>query len=99
MAAFFLYQVAGAFLAPVLGDLHPPQGVAAMIAAAVPVAAMLGLTVLQALLPVLASRPRGRAFYVHALNGFYFGAVADRWVDRVWVRFANFGFRKGVQGA
>jgi hypothetical protein len=58
---------------------------------------MVALTVLQAMLPWLSRRPAGRALYVHALNGFYFGAIADRLVDRVWGRAAR--LRKGVQHA
>lgn len=95
--AFALYRESAVFLAPVLGDIPHPQGPLAWAAAAVPVAAMVVLTVLQALLPVLVRRPSGRAFYVHALNGFYFGAIADRLVARVWGGFGRFG--KGVQGA
>lgn len=96
LGALALYRGAGAFLAPVLGDLPHPDGPLAWAGAAVPVAAMAALAALQALLPALARHPVGRAFYVHALNGFYFGAIADRLVARVW---GLAPIRKGVEGA
>lgn len=97
VVAFALYAGAGAFLAPVLGPVPAPQGVAAWVAAALPVAALAGLTVAQAVLPAFGRTAAGRAFYVHALNGFYVGAVADRLVDRVWAGVGRTA--KGVQGA
>jgi hypothetical protein len=42
------------------------------------------LSVVHAMLPTLANTPAGRIWYVHALHGFYFGALADRLVERVW---------------
>ena len=59
-------------------------GALAWAAAVVPVLAFAGLTVVHALLPVLGRSPAGRSLYVHALHGFYFGAVADRVVDGLW---------------
>ncbi len=47
------------------------------------------------LLPALSRRASGLAFHVHALHGFYFGAVADRLVDRVWGRH----YPKGAEHA
>ncbi len=94
--ALALYQGAGLFLSPALGETHPPQGSLAWISAVLPVAAMVGLTVFQAVLPVIGRRPSGRAFYVHALNGFYFGAIADRFVERIWALPAQ--AKKGVEG-
>ncbi len=91
VAIFGLYRGAGAFLAPVLGDLPIAAGPLAWAAAIIPVAAFAGLVVVHALLPVLGRTGSGRAFHVHALHGFYFGAVADRFVDRVWGRFSPKG--------
>jgi len=51
--------------------------------------------VVHALLPVLGRTTSGRAFHVHALNGFYFGTVADRIVSRIWIQFET----KGSQNA
>jgi NAD(P)H-quinone oxidoreductase subunit 5 len=84
VSAFALYRGAGAFLAPVLGELPAPSGPLAWAAAALPVTALAFLTLIQAILPALGHSPSGRAFYVHALHGFYFGAVADRIVDAIW---------------
>ena len=97
LAAFGLYRGAEKFLSPVLGDLPLPHGPLAWATAIVPVTAMVALTVVHAILPVIGRRAAGRAFYVHALNGFYFGAVADGLVDRAWGRLAR--ARRGVEGA
>ncbi|WP_169977931.1 proton-conducting transporter transmembrane domain-containing protein [Tautonia rosea] len=97
LLSFELYHLAGLFLAPVLGPLVLPTGPIAWVSAALPVAAMVALIVSQSLMPVLVNRSIGRAFYVHALNGFYFGAIADGLVDRVWSRLAR--SRRGVEGA
>ena len=97
LAAFALYRGAAIFLSPVIGPLPHPGGPLSRVAAAVPVAAIVGLLIMQALLPVLGRSSTGRALYVHALNGFYFGVIADVVVDRVWVRLSR--IRKGVQGA
>ncbi len=84
LAAYALYRGANWFLQPVLGDLPARRDSVAWLTAALPVVSLLLLTVVHALLPVLGQTRVGRAFYVHALHGFYFGAVADRVVDRVW---------------
>jgi len=84
IAAFALYHGASLFLSPVLGNIAVATGVLAWIAAAVPVSALLALVVLHAMLPSLESTRRGRALHVHALHGFYFGSIADRFVDAVW---------------
>lgn len=83
--ALGLYGAARSFLAPALGDWRHPEGPLAWVAAAIPVAATLGLTVLHALLPSLHRTAGGRAFHVHALHGFYLGAVADRLIDAMTV--------------
>lgn len=82
--AFALYRGASLFLEPVLGHLSWPEGPLAWISASVPVGAMVVLTVVHAVLPSM-----GRSVHVHALNGFYFGAIADRLVDQVWGRWAR----------
>ena len=97
LAAYALYGAAGSFLRPVLGDLPIPSGPLAWAAAVTPMVAMAALVVVQASLPVLGRHPAGRAFYVHALNGFYFGAIADGLVARLWGSLAR--ARKGVEGA
>lgn len=48
------------------------------------VAFFFGAAVLQLMIPKLAATPYGRRLYVHAYNGFYIGAIQDRFVDRVW---------------
>ena len=78
-----VYGGANAFLAPVF--LAPaPRGPLAWASALLPVVALTALCVLHPLLPALMRTRPGRAFHVHALHGFYFGAVADRWMDRLW---------------
>lgn len=84
VAAFSLYRAAGAFLAPVLGPMPADFGPAAWAAAVIAVAAVAALVVLHAVLPAVAASPGGRAFRVHALHGFYFGALADRAVALVF---------------
>lgn len=84
VGAFALYRGAAVFLAPVLGTTATPTGWLAWMLAALPVLAITSLVVLHALLPALARSVPGRALYVHALHGFYLGAVADRLVERLW---------------
>ena len=87
VVACALYHGAAIYLKPVLGDLPAPQGPSARIAAALPVVAFAGLCVLHACLPTLGRSASGRAFRVHALHGFYFGAIADRLVSWFWSQF------------
>ncbi|MFQ3663404.1 MAG: proton-conducting transporter membrane subunit [Chloroflexaceae bacterium] len=82
--AFGLYEGAAQFFAPVFGELAVPTGPLAWIAAIIPVAVFLILGIVYGLLPALGRTAAGRAFYVHALHGFYLGAIADRLVERVW---------------
>ncbi len=93
--AFALYRGADLYLAPVLGESRPIESSTAIVAATIPVATFAALIVVRAMFPALGRTAAGRAFYVHALNGFYFGAIADRLVDRV---ARIFGLRE-VQGA
>jgi NAD(P)H-quinone oxidoreductase subunit 5 len=86
VAILGLYRGAEMFLAPVLGDLPHPTGVAAWAAAIIPAVGFAGLVVVHALLPTLGRSAAGRAFHVHALHGFYLGAVADRLVELAWGR-------------
>ena len=82
--AFALYQAANLYLSPVIGHLALPTGPVAWITACIPVGTLFVLTVGHALLPAYNRTAAGRAFRVHALHGFYFGAIADRFVDFVW---------------
>jgi NAD(P)H-quinone oxidoreductase subunit 5 len=84
LAAFTLYHLAGSFLTPVLGEWTAPTGAAAWAAGKVVVVGMIVLTVAHAFLPTLTHTAGGRAFRVHALHGFYFGAAADRLVSFIW---------------
>lgn len=84
LLAFGLYEGAAWFYAPVFGDLPVPVGPLAWIAALIPVAVFLILGMLYGLLPALGRTAAGRAFYVHALHGFYLGAIADRLVEQLW---------------
>lgn len=84
VAAFGAYRGAEEFLAPVIGTFPPPVGPLAWAAAVLPVVAFAGLTIIHAVLPIVGRTVAGRNLYVHALHGFYFGAVADRVVDGLW---------------
>lgn len=95
LTTFALYHAAARFLEPVLGHIPPASSPLAWAAAAVPLVGLACLTVLHALLPVASRSATGRAFYVHALNGFYLGAIADRLVDGFWTRVIR--FEKEVQ--
>lgn len=92
-----IYRGAALFLLPVLGELPPVTGFLAWIAAAIPVGVLTALAVIHALLPVIGSASFGRAFHVHALHGFYLGAIADRLLDSVWGRPPN--IKSGVERA
>lgn len=95
VGALALYRGAAVFLAPVLGSPATPAGRLSWVLAALPVLGISGLVVLHALLPAMARSVPGRALYVHALHGFYLGAMADRLVERLWPADA----RKEVQRA
>jgi NAD(P)H-quinone oxidoreductase subunit 5 len=84
VVAFLLYQGAAIFFEPVLGSVPVLTGTLAWIAAVLPVIAFVLLATVHALMPVLHQSKMGRAFYVHALHGFYLGALADRLVAAVW---------------
>ncbi|WP_435011378.1 proton-conducting transporter membrane subunit [Tundrisphaera lichenicola] len=87
VAIFALYQGVASFLHPVLGEMPAPAGPMAWMAATLPVVGLVALVGISAALPTLGRSRAGRAFQVHALQGFYFGAIADRLVDRAWSRF------------
>jgi NAD(P)H-quinone oxidoreductase subunit 5 len=93
---FLLYHGAAIFFEPVLGAVPVLTGTLAWIAAVLPVVAFVLLATVHALMPVLDQSKMGRAFYVHALHGFYFGALADRLVAAVW---KNFESKKKVTNA
>jgi NADH:ubiquinone oxidoreductase subunit 5 (subunit L)/multisubunit Na+/H+ antiporter MnhA subunit len=83
-AAFAIYAGAAAFLAPVFGPVEPPSGPIAWLAACLPVVTLAALLTIHAWLPEMNAAAWGRALHVHALHGFYFGAIADRFVEWVW---------------
>lgn len=87
LLAFTLYKGSVVLLAPVLQSAAAPtagSGSVAWIAAAIPVVTFALLSVLYALLPTMGRSTAGRALHIHALHGFYFGAMADRVVATVW---------------
>lgn len=86
LAALALYRGAEVYLGPVLGEIPVPTGPPAWASAILPVTTLAALIVVHAGLPAMGFTPRGRAFFVHALHGFYIGAVADRIVDFIWKR-------------
>ncbi|HEU4322977.1 MAG TPA: proton-conducting transporter membrane subunit, partial [Roseiflexaceae bacterium] len=87
LVAFGLYRAAGLFLAPALGAPPVADGPLAWVSAVVVVATVAGLALINALLPALGRSGAGRAFYVHAMHGFYLGLIANRLVDRIWSSF------------
>jgi NAD(P)H-quinone oxidoreductase subunit 5 len=89
IAAFGLYRAAQWFLLPVTGELTSPTGWAALLAAVLAVAALVLLIILRAILPSLSANRSARALHVHALHGFYFGVLADRFVSAVYGFFSN----------
>ena len=66
--------------------VQPIDAGMASLTAAIPVTALMVLSIMHALAPVLAGTPSGKAMRVHALNGFYLGIIADQWVSKVWGR-------------
>jgi NAD(P)H-quinone oxidoreductase subunit 5 len=84
LAAFGLYRAAEIYLDPALAGARVPPGPMAWAMACVPVIAILSLVVLQAILPTISRWKLGQSLYVHALNGFYLGVIADRVVAAVW---------------
>jgi NAD(P)H-quinone oxidoreductase subunit 5 len=93
---FWIYRGMSAFLEPVIGEPPIASGWLPWATAIVPLTTIWGLAVLQAILPILSRHRLGRAFYVHAIHGFYLGAVADRLVAIVWKSTGR--LREGVQG-
>jgi NAD(P)H-quinone oxidoreductase subunit 5 len=85
VAAGALYRGAELFFAPVFGVLPISHSPWAWASALLPGAVLAGLCLLHPYLPSLMRTRSGRAFHVHALHGFYFSPVADRFVEKVWV--------------
>jgi len=81
-----LYNGAALFFAPVFGQLTGTVTPLNWIAAAVPVIILSSLIALHAVLPIVGKSAYGRAFYIHALNGFYIGIYANRIIDWLWRR-------------
>ncbi len=88
IVALTLYHGIEVFLEPVFGHLPISTSPLAWLAAVLPVIAFMGLATLHTLLPLFGQTAAGRAFYVHALHGFYLGIIFDRFVDRIWNSFA-----------
>ncbi|MEM8530476.1 MAG: proton-conducting transporter membrane subunit [Chloroflexota bacterium] len=86
--ALGLYQGAEIFYMPVWGEVPIATGPVAWAAAALPILGFTFMVTLYTLLPIFSRTAMGRAFYVHAIHGFYFGAIADRLVERIWNNFA-----------
>lgn len=82
--AVALYRGAMIFYAPVFDLAVMPGGVLGGLLGAAVVLAMGVLIIVHALLPNLSRSTTGRAFRIHALHGFYCGAVADRIVRAVY---------------
>lgn len=83
-----LYQGAEIFFTPVWGDVLIATGPIAWAAAILPMVGFAFMVILYIVLPTFSRTSMGRAFYVHALHGFYFGAIADLLVERIWNNFA-----------
>lgn len=67
-----------------LGHLPAPAPAPGLLAAVA--AIFTALFLFQALLWRANAHPLGRVLYVHALNGFYVGTVANRILNRLWPR-------------
>ena len=89
LLATLLYQGAIAFFAPVFGPVPVLRGELAWVTAALPVCALLLLSVVYLWRPVWQSTTWGRAFTIHALHGFYIGIMADRVVTALWPRSSS----------
>ena len=74
-----LLHRAAAFLVPGPSGPAIPIWVAAFVTAA-----FVALFLFQALLWRTSAHPLGRRLYIHALNGFYIGAYANRLLNRLW---------------
>jgi NAD(P)H-quinone oxidoreductase subunit 5 len=90
-----LYRLTTWYLAPVIGYPALLSTPAAWALSALPVVTMIALAILHALLPILSQTAFGTALRVHALHGFYLGAVADRFVEQLF----NSASRKDVSHA
>ena len=86
---FGLYRFAEGFLSPVLTPVAPTNEAIAWITALVPVFGITGLVIFKALLPESAATAPGRSLRVHALHGFYLGAIADRLIEKLFGSFAR----------
>jgi NAD(P)H-quinone oxidoreductase subunit 5 len=76
--AFFALELSAAAILGSAVAVFPTPDAAATIAMLIAVIAFGSVTLLSALLPMLAQRPAWRAFYVHLKNGFYANALFDR---------------------
>ena len=79
-----IYRAVEAYLAAMFPVDGLPVASTQWLLAAVPVFAMAGLCIFHAFLPTIVRHQSGRSLYVHALHGFYVGAIADQLVASVW---------------
>jgi hypothetical protein len=84
IGACSLYNGAALFFAPVFGQFTGTVTPLSWVAAAIPVIVLSSLIALHAVLPIVGKSAYGRAFYIHALNGFYIGIYANRITDWLW---------------
>jgi NAD(P)H-quinone oxidoreductase subunit 5 len=79
--AFFTLELIAAALLGSAVAVFPTPNTPTLVAIVLAVLAFAGVTVLSALLPALAQRPRWRALYVHLKNGCYANALFDRFLQ------------------
>lgn len=82
--AVALYRGATLFYAPAFEQVVVPSGILGWISGLAVLVSVVLLILMHAFLAVLSRTPGGRAFRIHALHGFYCGAVADRVVRMVY---------------
>ncbi len=80
VASFGLHAGANSML-PLAGDVRPSLALLSFVGAI-----FAALFLFQALLWRAGRHPLGRSLYVHALNGFYVGTVANRLLLHLWPR-------------
>jgi NAD(P)H-quinone oxidoreductase subunit 5 len=87
---FVLQRISAAVFADALAPAST-LGPLGWLALALVILAFAGLTLLQAILPRLASSPFWQALYAHTANGFYLNTYLNRWILRAWPAGSAFG--------